>query len=297
VSLDLAVVGAPFFDLTFERLPRVPAPGEEVVARAVHVAPGGTGMQAIAAVRLGLSTTLVSPIGRRGTAGLLRELLETEGVRVQGPPDGEVPTTALMSTPSGVAMATVLAGEEPSVEDVACIGATAALLSLGRLHLAPPSAAVFAVTGGLELARVDATTLERLSSARALVLNHAEAKALTGRSEPEDAAGALARRVPAAIVTLGADGALAAEEGRVIRVTAPRVVVADATGAGDLFAAAYTWADVRGATLEERLRWACLYAALSVRAPTAHAGALRLHPLLEEGAKRGLAPPPQVSNG
>ena len=44
-------------------------------------------------------------------------------------------------------------------------------------------------------------------------------------------------------------------------------------------------------TLEERLRWAVLYAALSVRVATAVAGAVTLRALLEEGAEHGLASP------
>src|SRR5207248_652902 len=62
-AVDVAVVGSPFLDLTFEGLPRVPLPGEELVGRALHVAPGGTGMQAIGLARLGLSVTLVAPLG------------------------------------------------------------------------------------------------------------------------------------------------------------------------------------------------------------------------------------------
>ena len=59
-------------------------------------------------------------------------------------------------------------------------------------------------------------------------------------------------------------------------MSAPRVEVRDATGAGDLFAAAYIWADVRGLPLRQRLHMATLYAALSLRTLTAFAGAVRL---------------------
>jgi len=51
------------------------------------------------------------------------------------------------------------------------------------------------------------------------------------------------------------------------------------------------WADRLGAPLEERLAWAVLYAALSVRVPTAVAGAVTCSALAEAGAQHGLALP------
>ena len=63
----------------------------------------------------------------------------------------------------------------------------------------------------------------------------------------------------------------------------------DATGAGDLLVAAYIWADLAGMPLEERLRWAVVYAGLSVTTPTAVAGAVDEARLLAEGARLGLA--------
>ena len=43
--------------------------------------------------------------------------------------------------------------------------------------------------------------------------------------------------------------------------------------------------------LEDRLRWAVIYATLSVTTPTAVAGAVSLQRLLEEGARAGLSAP------
>jgi ribokinase len=295
---DVAVVGAPFLDLTFEGLPRLPEVGEEVVARALHMTPGGTGMHAIGCARLGLSTALVAPMGDGGAAQLVAGVLEAQGVHIARPertaePDVHgVPVTALLAMPNGVAMVTAAEAAEPRRADVARIRSRALLTSLGRLDLAPPGAAVYAITGGLELARVDATTFARLRGARALLLNAAEAVALTGRGDVEGAARELARHAEVAVVTRGHEGAAAAAGERVFHAPAPRTDVVDATGAGDLFAAAYIWADLRGAPLEERVRWAALYASLSVRAPTALAGALSLAELLSEGRTRGLAPPP-----
>jgi sugar/nucleoside kinase (ribokinase family) len=294
MTFDVAVVGAPFLDLTFEGLERIPQPGEEIIGTALHVAPGGTGMQAIAAARLGLRTALVAPIGRHGMAALLRGSLDREGVHVISRDDAsaKVPVTALLSTGHGVAMATALTTLEPAREDVEECGAAAVVLSAGRLPLAPPGATTYVVTGGLELEHIDASALKRMSGARALILNAAEAIAITKRDDSEDAAQALGAYVESAVVTMGADGAVAADQGgRIIHADSPQVEVLDATGAGDLFAAAYVWADLRGAPLDERLAWACLYAGLSVRAPTAFDGALALPELLSEGSSRGLTPP------
>lgn len=306
MTVDVTVVGAPFLDLTFEGLPRVPGIGEEVVAQALHVAPGGTGMQAVGAARLGLTAALVAPIGGGGLAGLMREILESERVRLVGsaPASGHdgnviepraarggVPITALLTTRDGVAMATVLDGAEPSREDVAGMPSRAAVMSLGRLSLAPPEAAIYVVTGGLEVGGVDEATLHRLHSAKALILNAAEATVLTSRTDPEEAARDLGSHVPTVVVTLGVDGAVAVEGEDVTRVPAPEVDVVDATGAGDLFVAAYVWADLHGAPLSDRLAWASLYAALSVRARTAFEGAVDLQELLAEGRSRELRPP------
>lgn len=164
-------------------------------------------------------------------------------------------------------------------------------MSLGRLDLAPPRTRVYAVTGGLELEGVGEDTLDRLSCVRALLLNVAEAASLTGREDPQRAGLELARRVATVAVTMGDKGALGVQGQRVAFAPAPAPEVVDASGAGDLFAAGYIWADLGGAPLEDCLAWASLYAGLSVRAPTAYAGAVGLEDLLAEGELTGLAPP------
>jgi sugar/nucleoside kinase (ribokinase family) len=298
MTFDVAVVGTPFLDLTFAGLERLPRLGEELAGSALHIAPGGTGMQAIGSARLGLETALVAPLQRSGAATLLVETLESEGVKIVGDQSRAkgVPVTALLTTPEGVAMASVLEGAEPTAEELASAGSGAVVLSLGRLHLAPAEVKLYAVTGGLELESVTEETIERLRSAHALIANAAEAAVLSGRAQPRDAALHLARKARTAIFTLGSKGAIAAEGEQVTSAPAPNVRVIDATGAGDLFVAAYVWAELRGAGLQDRLAWASLYAGLSTRAPTALAGALRLDGFLKEGMDRGLAPPPGVSS-
>ena len=60
---------------------------------------------------------------------------------------------------------------------------------------------------------------------------------------------------------------------------------------GDLLVAAYIWADQLGVSPSDRLRWAVIYATLSVATPTAVAGAASLQRLLEEGARAGMSAP------
>ena len=287
-TFDVAVVGAPFLDLTFAGLPRVPGPGEEVVARQLHVGPGGTGMQAIGAARLGLSTALVSPIGEDRAGEVLHRMLSAEGVEWIGRRNGSTATTAILSTPDGSAMATAFDQTEPTAEDVATVGARAFVLSLGRLPLRPSCAIAYATTGGIELdAGVDVGDVS-FDGVRALIVNVREATRMTGTDDATSAARALADGIECVVVTLGPDGAVGFENGRSVRARAPDVDVVDTTGAGDLFVAAYVWADLRGLDAEARIAWASLYGGLSVRAPTAFEGAGSLEDLLAEGERRGL---------
>ena len=97
--------------------------------------------------------------------------------------------------------------------------------------------------------------------------NLAEARALSGEDEPEAAAAALARRVDLAVVTLGAEGALAhGSDGTVARAAAPAVAAVDTTGAGDSFAAGFLAARLRGEDLEGCLALGCACGALSTTA-------------------------------
>ena len=70
----------------------------------------------------------------------------------------------------------------------------------------------------------------------------------------------------------------------------------DSTGAGDLLAAAYIWADLRGAEPADRLRWAVLYASLAVTRPSGVGGAVREAELIAAGAEQGLATPPATGS-
>ena len=295
MSVDLAVVGSPFLDLTFEGLPRVPAPGEEVTGVRLHAGPGGTGIHAVGAARLGLSVALVAPVPQDELGRLLRRMLEEEDVAWSGGETSTAHVTALLSTPEGTAMASALPPDEPTAEEVAAVAPTAVVVSLGRVTLAPAGVRVHAVTGPLEAERAAGMLGGHGDLLDSFICNASEAAAITGWDDPAAAALELGRFARTAVVTMGGDGAVGSESGDLIRAAAPDVGLVDATGAGDLFVAAYAWADAQRLPIEQRLAWATLYAGLSVRAPTALAGALHLRDILDEGARRGLAVPPEIS--
>ena len=103
-------------------------------------------------------------------------------------------------------------------------------------------------------------------------------------------------RVPNVVVSLGSAGVVASVDGRVLSVDGYDVGHSvDTTGAGDLFVAAWAWGDAVGMEMDDTLRWATLYAALSIRVPTGAGGATKLDELVAEGTRRGLPAPPARS--
>jgi sugar/nucleoside kinase (ribokinase family) len=292
VSVDLACAEPAFLDLTMVGLDQIPRPGEERLAEDFLRSPGGGAITAVGAARLGLSSSLVSPLGDDAVGMLLRTLLADEGVRWEGRLVDRTPVTVIMPADGDRAMATFDPGESVTAPELASVEPRSVVLSIPRLPLAPAGARAYVSVGDLDARALAGRELPAgLASARALLVNEREALLLTGAAEVGTAAAQLARAAPLVIVTLGPEGALASGAEGTVHVDGVPVEVVDTTGAGDLFAAAYVWADHWGAALEQRLRWAVLYASLSVRVATAVAGAVTVRALLEEGAGYGLTSP------
>jgi ribokinase len=291
MSVDIACGDPVFMDLTMAGLDAIPRPGEERMATNFLRSPGGGAITAVGAARLGLSTSLVSPLGADDVGGTLRALLADDHVRWDGRLVARTPVTVIMPSNGDRAMATFDPGETVTAAELAAVEPRSVVLAIPRLPLAPPGARVYASVGDIDARALAGSGLPDLGVARALLVNEREALMLTGASDAEAAVAALAEHVPIAIVTLGERGALAAGVAGSVRVEGVPVDAVDTTGAGDLFAAAYVWADHWGAPLADRLRWAVLYASLSVRVATAVAGAVTLRALLEEGAEQGLVSP------
>ena len=242
--------------------------------------------------RLGLRTALASPIGTDAEGDLLRGALATESVRWTGRSVAGAAVTVVLPVDGDRAMATVDGGEFTHAEELAEGDPRAVIVSLPRIGLAPRGARLYATVGDID-ARHGALP-PAVGEADALIVNAREAEMLTQAPGVAEAARQLAATGTCAVVTRGADGAIACDrDGELVAVPAqePAGPVVDTTGAGDLFTAAYVWADLAGAPLEERLRWAVLYAGRSVGVPTGTAGAMTRTDLAAAGAGLGLAPP------
>lgn len=280
----VVVVGSAHVDYTVY-LPHLPARGETVIGRGLHISPGGKGAnQAVAAARLGAPTWFVSRVGGDENGRLMLEVLErnlvdTSYVAVD---EGERTGVALIFVDeSGENVIAVYPGTDSLVsgEDVrravdAYAGAGAVLAQLEI----PFEAVIEAFRMGREYGLVNVLNTapyrplpgEMYGLADVVIANSVEAGALLGSQvssaeEARRAATALAERFGEAVVTLGAEGAVAARRGgTAIYVPAYSVEAVDTVAAGDAFAAAYTVGIVEGMGLEERLRFAAAAAAVKV---------------------------------
>jgi sugar/nucleoside kinase (ribokinase family) len=296
VPTDLIVATPAFLDLTAVGLDALPALGEERFAGDLLRSPGGGAITAVAAARLGLSTALVAPLGDDLPGEYVRSEVEREGVRVSGPRTSKTPQTLVLPCGDDRAMVTVDPGPRARAADVEEFLPTAALAgNLEQLHLAPEGARVYLTCGDDDAHAFAGRIPEAIGRASVLVLDRADALRLTRTETVDDALAALGGCVENAIVALGPRGSAAMTGGE--RVDAPSYGIGpavDTTGDRDLLCAAYAWADMSGAEPRACIAWAQLYADLAMSVPTATGGAVDEQRLLDEGIKRGLAPPPQA---
>ncbi|HWT92682.1 MAG TPA: carbohydrate kinase family protein, partial [Solirubrobacteraceae bacterium] len=245
------------------------------------------------AARLGLTAALASPLGDDPEGRFVRDALAAEGVQVTPRTAARQAVTAVLPIDGERAMVTFDPENEAAREDVERFAPRAAVVSVPRAGIVPDGARLYATIGDADARAYAGEPLpHEVEQARALIVNAREARLLTGFDDPERAALALAERVPRAVVTLGPGGAVTAAGTELERVAGFAVGdPVDTTGAGDLFTAAYVCSDLSGGTPEECLRWACLAAGLSVRVPTAVAGAQSKEQLAAAGIQHGLAVP------
>ena len=293
MSVYVVVAVPAFMDMTFVGLEGLPQLGEERFAGDLVRTPGGGAITAIGTARLGLSTALASPMGEDAAGDLISPMLEADGVRLVGPRSARTPVTAVMPIGQERAMVTYDPGVRARAADVAAQSPRAVIAGLSQMDVVPSNTRAY-ISVGDDDARAFAGRLPGgTSKVRGLFIEHREALVLTGAGTAEEAATMIGKRAPIVVVSLGADGAVASIEGETVTVEGFDVGHSvDTTGAGDLYVAAWAWGDAMGMEVHDTLRWAALYAALSVRVPTGAGGATKLAEFVAEGAQRGLPAPP-----
>ncbi|WP_127130667.1 carbohydrate kinase family protein [Georgenia sp. SYP-B2076] len=281
-ALDLLVAGPVFFDIVFTGLPSTPRAGTEVWAEGMGSAPGGIANLAVAAARLGLRTGLAAGFGDDAYADWLWTVLgEQEGVDLSASrryKHWHTSVTVSMASGGDRAMVThghpdpdaatdLIAAAPPARAVVAELTETARDEVPWWRAVADAGSLVFADAAWDPTEVWDAAHLDRLTGCYAFTPNAVEAMAYTRADSPAAAARLLAEHVPLAVVTLGAEGALAVDSatGQEVQVEPLRVDAIDATGAGDVFAAALVTGTLQGWALEQRLRFAVLCSALAVQ--------------------------------
>jgi sugar/nucleoside kinase (ribokinase family) len=285
-------VGPASVDVIFDGLEALPAGGELAHAARSEVAPGGSCNVAIACSRLGLRSALVAPVCQDDLGSLLTARLAGAGVDWVGPPGQRTPVSVALA--SSGERAFVQSGDPRPLlaSDVVLLAPRAVIGDVEGITAHPDMPRMYATCDTVQAHHYAGRPEQLIGAAGTVIVNAGEAVLLTGQSDPEEAALVLARLVATAIVTLGPEGAVAASGGIVAHAEAPRQPGRALIGAGDVFAAAYVWADLAGAPLAERLALACLYATLSLRAPSVLRGALTLRELVRAAESHGVPMPP-----
>jgi sugar/nucleoside kinase (ribokinase family) len=295
-GVDVAVAAPAFIDMTFVGLEAIPEPDEERFAGDLVRSPGGGAITAVGAARLGLRSVLAAPLGEDPAGDMVRRDLERDGVAVIERRCARTPVTVVLPVNGERAMVTYDPGIRAQAADLAALEPRSVVAGLDQLDLVPPGARAYATVGSDDARAFAGRLPSRLETTQALLLDRREACELTGAGDPEEAAARLGERVESVVVMLGTAGAVAVVEGRTLRTDALATgPVVDTTGARDLLAAAWAWADLAGLDGEARLHWSVLYAGLSVSVPTGAGGAATLERLLEAGARAGLSAPPRAA--
>jgi len=278
-DFDVIMQGTVFFDVVLTGLPALPTQGTELMAEGMGSCPGGIANLAVAASRLGLRTGLAAVFGDDVYGDFLwRTLAEQEGVdlsRSRRLADWHSPVTVSLAVQRDRAMIT---HSHPSPVPASVLLADPPSAAAGVVHLAEEPETwvstarrrgmlLFGDVGWDPSQQWSADVLEQLSELHAFLPNSAEAMAYTRTDDPRAALIKLADSVPVVVVTCGGQGSIAIDSisGEDEWVPSLPVNAVDATGAGDVFAAAFVLGTLRGWPLRNRLAFANLCAALSVQ--------------------------------
>jgi ribokinase len=273
------VVGNVCIDTTF-RLDRLPEAGETRNAMSHADGLGGKGTnQAVAAARTGATVTLWTAIGRDANGAWIRDALA-----------GEIDEARLMEFDLPTDRSTVAVdanGENIILSGVSCALAFSPLAQADLVDAIEPgdvlvmqgNLASAATADCLRVARENGlTTIFNASPLAAdvqpalenvdfVIVNEGEARAISGSSEPANAAVRIVEfGARCVIVTLGSRGCLllTGVDATPVYIEAPKVVAIDTSGAGDVLCGVFAGCVAKGTSPGKALRIAVEASALAV---------------------------------
>ncbi|MBT0667474.1 ribokinase [Novosphingobium profundi] len=276
------IVGSINIDI-ITSLHRLPLPGETVLAEATARLPGGKGAnQAVAAARMGTEVHFTGAVGKDDSGAWMIQRLALEGIDVSGIrslPEEATGTAYIAVDALGENQIIVVSGANAKLAGCEPVG-QGVLLSQLEVPI-PTLAELFAKSGALRILNTAPALIEAkalFTHVDILVLNRPEldiyAPIASLGADADAGWEALAARArtlfcrddQAAIVTLGAGGALVVRKERLLHVPSVPVRPVDTVGAGDCFCGALAALLGEGRSLEEAVPFACAAAALSTLA-------------------------------
>jgi sugar/nucleoside kinase (ribokinase family) len=278
-TFDVFLTGTVFLDIVLTGLQSAPAVGTEVWAEGMGSCPGGIANLAIATSRLGLHTAVAAAFGDDVYGDFCWESLAVhEGVDLslsRRVPGWHSPVTVSMAYAGERTMVThghPAPPGEPIPAAIPRARTSVVQLAPGRREpwieqASREGSLIFADVGWDETNTWATDVLDDLRFCHAFLPNAAEATRYTRTDTPQEAVRRLAEMVPVAVVTDGANGAVAIDgtTGEFAEVPGLHVPALDPTGAGDVFVAAFVTGTVAEWPLIDRLLFANLAAALSVQ--------------------------------
>ena len=258
-------------------MPHFVRPGETIAANKMEMFPGGKGLnQSVALSKTGAE---VYQGGKIGTDGLwLLDVLKKSGVNTdfvsrKGSATG---TAVIQVVPSGENCIIINHGSNYEItkeeidEALSHFGKGDLLLLQNEINLLPyliEKAAQKGMKIALNPSPVDEELLKMdLSGLDYIILNEIEGEAFTGKKEPENICGVFYEKYPGlkVVLTLGGDGSIYSEKGKITRQGVYKVKAVDTTAAGDSFTGFFLALINEGKMPQEALKTAAKAAALAV---------------------------------
>ena len=280
----VVVVGSINMDLVV-KTPVLPGPGQTVQGRQFTSIPGGKGAnQAVAAARLGARVHMIGKVGSDNFGEHLLMCLNKNQVNTSAVVVAEGISTGLtivMVDSRGENSSCVVAGANGQMQPDDLI-AQEELIAQAKVVLLQLDLPVPTILQAIRLARkhgvktildpapAAADTPAELLKVDIITPNHIEAGIMVGepvadvRSAKTVAAALVAKGPEAVVVTIGEKGAVLVDKSHHIRhFPAPKVAIADTTGAGDAFTGALSVAIARDEKLSDAIRYANAAGALA----------------------------------